>query len=68
MFITLTNSSPAFRGQKIAIRKDLIVTVHRNTAVVREDGTIEEVTFIFVPPHGTWEVAETLEEVMKLLK
>ena len=68
MFITLTNSSPAFRGQKVAIRKDLIVTVHRNTAVVREDGTIEEVTFIFVPPHGTWEVAETLEEVMKLLK
>ena len=67
MFITLTNSSPAFRGQKIAIRKDLIVTVHRNTAVVREDGTIEEVTFIFVPPHGTWEVAETLEEVMTLI-
>jgi len=68
MFITLTNSSPAFRGQKIAIKKDLIVTVHRDDAIVREDGTIEAVTFIFVPPHGTWEVSETLEEVMHLLK
>jgi len=68
MFITLTNSSPQYRGQKISIRKDLIVTVHRNDAVVREDGTIEAVTFIFVPPHGTWEVTETLDEVMDLLK
>ena len=68
MFITLTNASPSFRGQKIAIKKDLIVTVHQNDALVREDGTIEQVTFIFVPPHGTWEVTETLEEVMDLLK
>jgi hypothetical protein len=68
MFITLTNSSPAFRGQKIAIKKDLIVTIHRNETFVREDGTIEQVTFVFVPPHGTWEVSETLEEIMKLLK
>ena len=67
MFITLTNASPAFRDQKIAIKKDLIVTVYRNTAV-REDSTVEEVTYVFVPPHGTWEVAETLEEVMDLLK
>jgi hypothetical protein len=68
MFITLTNCSPAFRGQKIAIKKDLIVTINRNDAIVREDGTIEAVTFIFVPPHGTWEVTETLEEIMDLLK
>ena len=67
MFITLTNSSPEFRGKKIAIKKDLIVTVHRSK-VIREDTTVEEVTYIFVPPHGTWEVEESLEDVMKLLK
>ena len=67
MFITLTNASPAFKGKEIAIKKDMIVTVHRNT-VVREDKTVEEVTYVFVPPHGTWEVEESIEQVMKLLK
>jgi hypothetical protein len=66
MFITLTNSSPEYKGNKIAIKKDLIVTVHRNT-VTRDDKTLEEVTFIFVPPHGTWEVSETIEEVLELI-
>jgi hypothetical protein len=67
MFITLTNASPAFRGRSIAIKKDLIVTIHRNT-VIREDETVEEVTYVFVPPHGTWEVTETVDEVLELLK
>jgi hypothetical protein len=66
MFITLTNSSPEYKGNKIAIKKDLIVTIHRNT-VTRDDKTVEEVTFIFVPPHGTWEVSETMEEVLALI-
>jgi hypothetical protein len=37
---------------------------------VDEDGTVtekEEVTLVFVPPHGTWEVAETHEQVLALL-
>jgi len=67
MFITLTNASPAHKGKKVAIRKDLIITVHRTT-VLREDGTSEEVTFIFAPPHGSWEVEETFEKVMLLMK
>jgi hypothetical protein len=67
MFISLTNASPAHRGQKIGIKKDLIVTVFRHVAV-REDQSVEEVTFIFAPPHGTWEVLESFEEVMNLLK
>jgi len=68
MFITLTNSSTAHRGNKIAIQSDLIVTIHHSKDVLREDGTVEEATFVFVPPHGTWEVTETLEEVMEMLK
>jgi transposase len=67
MFIKLTNANPAHKGKKVAIRKDLIATVHRST-ILREDGTSEEVTFVFAPPHGTWEVEETFEKVMVLMK
>jgi hypothetical protein len=67
MFIELTNANPAYKGKKIAIRKDLIATVHRST-VMRDDETSEEITFVFAPPHGTWEVEETFEKVMELMK
>jgi hypothetical protein len=72
MFITLTNANPALLGKKITINKQTIVTVWRGDAVraVDPDGTVTEtaeVTFVFVPPHGTWEVAESHEEVIALL-
>ena len=67
MFIELTNANPVDKGKKIAIRKDLIATVHRST-ITRDNGTSEEVTYVFAPPHGTWEVQETFEEVMLLMK
>ena len=66
MFINLTNAAPEHRGKPVAIRKDLIVSVFGN-AVPREDGTSEEVTLIFVPPHGSWEVAESYTEVLEQL-
>lgn len=66
MFIKLTNSSPMHKDQPISIRKDLIVTVHSNT-IVRDDGTIDTVTFLFVPPHGTWEVKEDYDSVIAML-
>ena len=73
MFITLTNASPAFAGKKITLNKTQIVSVRRGDAVraADEDGTVtetEEVTFVFVPPHGTWEVSESHEAVIELLK
>jgi hypothetical protein len=73
MFITLTNASPAHKGKKITINADQIVTVWRGDAVraATEDGEVterEEVTFVFVPPHGTWEVEESHEQVIGLLK
>ena len=73
MFITLTNASPAFAGRKITINKSQIVSVWRGDALraVEGEGTqpeTEEVTFVFVPPHGTWEVAESHETVIELLK
>jgi hypothetical protein len=65
-FISLTNSAPAHRGNRIAISRELIVTIH-NSMVTREDGLTEMVTYVFCPPHGTWEVSETYEQVVALL-
>lgn len=61
-YLNLTNASPTQRGMPLAIRKDQVITVHSNLTV-REDGTAELVTYVFGPPHGTWEVQETFEQV-----
>lgn len=66
MFIKLTNASPMHKDQPIAIRKSLVTTVHSST-IVREDGTIDTVTFLFCPPHGTWEVRENYDDVIETL-
>lgn len=72
MFITLTNASPKFKGQSITINSEHIVTLWRGDAprATSPEGEITEsdnVTFIFVPPHGTWEVEEQPEEITTLL-
>jgi hypothetical protein len=72
MFITLTNASTQNKGKKITLNADLIVSIWRGEVVRAsdEDGNIterEEVTLIFIPPHGTWEVEETHEEVLAQL-
>ena len=66
MYITLTNASDTHRGNKIAINSDLIATIYENI-VEKESGLLENITYIFCPPHGTWEVTETLEKVVELL-
>jgi len=72
MFITLTNASPAHKGKTVVLNSDHIVSVSRVdiSRSVDEDGTVtatENVTCIFVPPHGTWEVEESVETVTGLL-
>ena len=66
MYIKLTNATPAHKGTPLAIRQDLVVSVHHNT-ITREDGTIEAVTFLHCPPHGTWEAQDTFESVITQL-
>ena len=66
MYIKLTNATPAHKGTPLSIRQDLVVSVHHNT-VVREDGTVETVTFLHCPPHGTWEAEDTFESVVQQL-
>lgn len=66
MYIKLTNASPQHRGNPIAINSDQIVTIH-SSIVTREDGIVETVTFVFCPPHGTWEVSEDFNDVVDFL-
>jgi hypothetical protein len=66
MFLSLTNANPVHYGCPIAIDSSLVVTVHHST-VTREDGSRDDVTFIFCPPHGTWEVQESFEAVLAQL-
>ena len=73
MFITLTNASAAHKGKKVTINKSAIVSIWRGDAprAMDDDGNVterEEVTLVFVPPHGTWEVEESHEQVLALLE
>jgi len=72
MFITLTNATAANRGKKITLNTANIVSIFEGTrtSTVDDEGMItdiETVTYLFVPPHGTWEVVETHQEILALL-
>lgn len=70
MFITLTNASPAHKGKPVSINSNCIVTINTDKVERQLDDTttvFEDVTFIFCPPHGTWEVSESLADVTSKL-
>jgi len=64
MFITFTNANEAHRGNKVAVKISEIVSVY-DTTVTRESGILENITLVYAPPHGTWEVTESLEDIVK---
>ena len=68
MFVQLTNMSVQHRGKAIVINSTMIVSMMR-ASVVRDEvtGSSETVTYVFIPPHGTWEVSETVEEILQLI-
>lgn len=66
MFITLTNANQTHKGNKVAIRVSEIISVYITT-VTRENDIEENVTLVFAPPHGTWEVSESLEYIVSEL-
>jgi hypothetical protein len=68
MFITLTNASENHKNDTILINSDYIITIYTGqNAAKKVDGVIEKVTYIYCPPHGTWEVQESIEEVFAKL-
>lgn len=67
LFLNLTNANPIYRDRPLSLRKELVINVHANT-VLRDDGSSELVSFVFLPPHGSWEVLETYDEIMQQLE
>jgi hypothetical protein len=66
MFITLTNASEAHRGNKVSVKISEIVSVYETT-VTKESGILENITLVYAPPHGTWEVTENLVDIVNTL-
>jgi hypothetical protein len=60
MILYLTNANPDHRLKPIMINSSNILSMTRN----EERG----ITFLFMPPHGTWEVCETIEEIYSQLR
>ena len=66
MFITLTNANETHKGNKVAVRISEIISVY-NSTVTKENGVLENITLVYAPPHGTWEVSEALEHIVSEL-
>lgn len=66
MYMLLTNAAEGHAGNRVAIKKDLVVSVHHKFEKA-DDNIITSKTFVFCPPHGTWEVSESIEEVVDML-
>jgi hypothetical protein len=67
MFIKLTNANPNFLGKPILLKKDLIVSVYEGV-LTHEDASVESVTYVFAPPHGEWQVKESVDDVLESLR
>jgi len=68
-YIKLTNANPNFLGKPILLRKELIVSVYEGTISSGvDDSIVETITYIFVPPHGEWQVKESVNDVLAKLR
>jgi glyoxylate utilization-related uncharacterized protein len=70
MFVKLTNATPAHKGKGLAINLNSIVTMHNDKIERQLDENttyFEDVTYLFCPPHGTWEVQESIDEVITII-
>jgi len=67
MFIKVTNANGRQDGETLLIDIDHVVSISRGEAA-REDGTTARVTYLFLPPHGTWEVSETPDEIYEMIQ
>lgn len=65
MFIKLTNAHPTCKGESIYLNTNGIISFRRGKKVQEPDAP--EVTMIFIPPHGTWEVEEKPDYILNLI-
>jgi hypothetical protein len=69
MLIKLTSANPEIKDSAIYLSSDKIVSIYRGEKKSSSDvlDVTEEITYVFCPPHGTWEVQETPEEIITLI-
>jgi len=69
MFIKLTNASSSHKGKQLAIDTSIILTMNQASVEFTHEGDTyqEEVTYLFCPPHGTWEVSESIDEIVEMI-
>lgn len=66
MFIKLTNARLELQGDPVILNTDMIVSVFQDSVVEGKE-KIKQKTYIFCPPHGTWEVEESPDEILALI-
>ncbi|MEY4570987.1 MAG: hypothetical protein RLZ10_180 [Bacteroidota bacterium] len=65
MFLKLTNIHENHLGEPVILNSSNIVSVRRGKKTPESQ---EDVTFVFLPPHGVWYVKESIEDIYKMLK
>ena len=66
MLIKLTSASENLLGQTIGLNPEFVVSV-LSGEVLNEKSEKVTRTFVFCPPHGTWEVQQTVDEVIDMI-
>jgi len=67
-FIVLTNVTKGLEGKDIAINADTIVSIFEVTEFTTKKIIKRKYTQVYCPPHASFEVEESLEEVLQIIK
>ena len=67
MFITLTNARAELKGNPVVLNTDMIVSIYQDTAVDTDKTSVTQKTYVYCPPHGTWEVTESPKQILALI-
>lgn len=69
-WVTLTNASNGSEGESIALDVSKALSIYSKPVkkTLGTDDNIEHVTYIYFPPHGEWQVKESIEEILNQLK
>ena len=67
MFITLINARAELKGNPVVLNTDMIVSIYQDTAVDTDKTSVTQKTYVYCPPHGTWEVTESPKQILALI-
>ena len=68
MFLKLTNAAPDYKGMPLAVRSDIVLSVFQTTLNRgTEDAPSQESVTVVYSPQASWEVEETVDQVLEQL-